>query len=36
MDTTQHRHDISDHVWELLEPHLPVSVAAFSLSLTYG
>jgi transposase len=23
MDSAQHRHDISDHVWELLEPHLP-------------
>ncbi len=23
MDATYHRHDISDHAWELLEPHLP-------------
>jgi transposase len=23
MNSAQHRHDISDHVWELLEPHLP-------------
>ena len=23
MKTAQHRHDISDHVWSLLEPHLP-------------
>jgi transposase len=23
MDSAQYRHDISDHMWELLEPHLP-------------
>jgi transposase len=23
MGSAQHRHDISEHVWELLEPHLP-------------
>lgn len=23
MDTSYHRHDISDEVWSLLEPHLP-------------
>ena len=23
MENTHHRHDISDHAWTLLEPHLP-------------
>lgn len=23
MDASYHRHDLSDHVWSLLEPHLP-------------